>query len=99
MAEGLILEFTGVDPSLYAAVNAQLGIDVETGAGDWPDGLLTHAAGPAADGRFVVFEVWSSQAAQAAFMEGRLGQAMAAAGVSAVPKVTWIELYGYQNPG
>jgi len=99
MPEGLILEFTGIDASLYAAVNDQLGIDAATGKGDWPDGLLTHAAGPKADGTFVVLEVWSSQAAQAAFMEGRLGAALHAAGVSAVPKVTWIELYGYQNPG
>ena len=31
MPETLILEFTGVDPSAYAAVNAQLGIDPTTG--------------------------------------------------------------------
>lgn len=31
MPEALILEFTDVDASAYAAVNAQLGIDMTTG--------------------------------------------------------------------
>ena len=29
----------------YAAVNKHLGIDMQTGQGDWPAGLLSHAAG------------------------------------------------------
>ena len=45
MPEALILEFTGVSEAEYAAVNKQLGIDMQTGQGDWPAGLLSHTAG------------------------------------------------------
>ena len=45
MAELLILEFDGVTESEYRNVNAELGIDPETGKGDWPAGLITHLAG------------------------------------------------------
>ena len=45
MPEALILEFTGVTEAEYAAVNKHLGIDMHTGQGDWPAGLLSHAAG------------------------------------------------------
>ena len=47
MAELLILEFDGVTESEreYRSVNAKLGIDPETGKGDWPAGLITHLAG------------------------------------------------------
>src|SRR5712691_3479399 len=55
-----------------------LGIDMHTGQGDWPAGLLSHAAGTADDGTFVVAEVWSSRADQDAFMASRLGTALAA---------------------
>jgi hypothetical protein len=50
MPEVLILEFTGVSEGEYAAVNKHLGIDMQTGQGDWPAGLLSHAAGIAEDG-------------------------------------------------
>ena len=99
MPEVLILEFTGVDASAYAAINARLGIDMTTGAGDWPPGLLSHAAGTAEDGTFVVTEVWSSRADQQAFMESRLGQALAAGGVTAVPSIRWVPLLAYHTPG
>ncbi len=42
MQEALILEFTGVSEAEYGAVNKHLGIDMQTGQGDWPAGL----AGP-----------------------------------------------------
>ncbi|MGH3176515.1 MAG: hypothetical protein ACRDPF_21960 [Streptosporangiaceae bacterium] len=85
MPEALILEFTGVSEAEYAAVNKHLGIDVQTGQGDWPAGLVSHAAGQADDGTFIVSEVWSSQADQDAFMTSRLGAALAAGGVTAYP--------------
>ena len=44
MPEALILEFTGVTEAEYGAVNKHLGIDMHTGQGDWPPGLLAHAA-------------------------------------------------------
>ena len=99
MAELLMLEFDGLDEKDYAAVNAQLGIDQNTGAGDWPAGLITHVAGVSDNGSAHVIEVWESQQAQADFMESRLGAALAAGGVTAAPKVTWARLVGHQNPG
>ena len=99
MSEALILEFAGVTEAEYAAVNKHLGIDMHTGQGDWPAGLLSHAAGAADDGTFIVVEVWSSRADQDAFMTARLGAALAAGGVTAYPKVQWVPLLAYHQPG
>lgn len=99
MPEALILEFTGLNEADYAAVNSHLGIDMHTGQGDWPAGLLSHAAGPAEGGTFIVSEVWSSRAEQGAFMESRLGAALAAGGVTAMPSVRWVSLVAYHVPG
>lgn len=99
MAELLILGFDGVGEADYLKVNEALGIDASTGDGDWPPGLITHVAGTAEDGRGYVVEVWESQQAQADFMGSRLGAALAAGGVSAVPQVTWARVMGHHNPG
>jgi hypothetical protein len=99
MAEELILEFTGVDEAHYSAVNKELGLDARTGAGDWPAGLLSHAAGTAEDGTFVVTEIWSSRAEQGAFMESRLGPALMAGGITGMPAVRWVPLLAYHQPG
>ena len=99
MAELLMLEFDGVDEATYAKVSAELGLDPHTGAGEWPSGLVTHAVGLSDDGHGYVFEVWESKDAQADFMSSRLGPAMAAGGVTAVPKVTWARLIGHHSPG
>ena len=63
MASELILEFEGVTAKEYFAVNKELGIDAETGEGDWPDGLIAHSAGLNDAGHLVVIEVghtWAS---------------------------------------
>jgi hypothetical protein len=99
MAELLILEFDGLDDTHYLSVNSELGLDPDTGAGDWPAGLITHLAGMGEGGHAYVVEVWESQQAQADFMESRLGAALASGGVTAVPKVTWTRLLGEQYPG
>jgi hypothetical protein len=99
MPEVLILEFTGVGEAEYEAVNKQLGIDMQTGQGDWPAGLLAHTAGVADDGSFVVTEVWASRADQEAFLHGRLGQALVAGGITAQPTVRWVPLLAYHRPG
>jgi hypothetical protein len=99
MASALILEFTGVGRDQYAAVNRQLGIDMESGDGEWPDGLLSHAAGPSAAG-WVVVEVWASRQDQERFMNGRLGRALQEGGITTAPsRVDWIDLVAYHTPG
>jgi hypothetical protein len=99
MAEAVILEFTGVGEAQYNSVNEKLGIDPKAGTGDWPAGLHTHLAGSSDDGTFVVAEVWSSRQAQADFMDSRLGEALAAGGVPAPSKVTWVSLITHHTPG
>ena len=47
MPEALILEFAGVSEAEYGgAVNKHLGIDMQTGQGDWPAGLLSPLERP-----------------------------------------------------
>ena len=72
MAEGLVLQFAGIGEAEYDAVNAKLDFNPKTGEGDWPAGLLDHAAG-ASDGGWVVTEIWESRQAQGHFMANRLG--------------------------
>lgn len=97
MAEMLILEFPGTSRGQYEAVSKELGIDQATGNGDWAPGLKSHTSGGRSDGTLVVVEVWESKGAQEAFMQSRLGAAIAKVGVSAVPKVTWIPLYSHHE--
>lgn len=99
MAEGLILEFDGLSVEDYRRVNELLGIDMESGAGDWPAGMVTHVGG-AKDGGWVVFELWASRADQERFLEERLGPALAQAGVEGPPaRMEWIEVAAHQTPG
>ncbi|HCU94812.1 MAG TPA: hypothetical protein DHU96_19770 [Actinobacteria bacterium] len=61
--------------------------------------MLAHAAGTADDGKFIVTEVWASRADQGAFMQSRLGQALAAGGITSAPNVRWVPLLAYHRPG
>jgi hypothetical protein len=99
MAEAVILRFAGVGKHEYDAVNGKLGIDMDAGTGDWPRGLLMHAAGTADDGTFVVNEVWASRAEQEAFMDDRLSAALAAGGIPSPSEVTRVALFAYHTPG
>ena len=97
MAAGLILEFDGVGRSDYEAVNRALGIDMESGEGDWPAGLLFHSGG-AKPGGWVVFEVWESQDDQQRFMDTRLAAALGEGGVTEPPsRVEWLDLAAHHN--
>ncbi|MGV1047763.1 MAG: hypothetical protein ACOYD4_04455 [Solirubrobacterales bacterium] len=97
MADGLILEFDGLDAETYERVNELLGVEMATGEGDWPDGLLSHSGG-AKPGGWVVFEVWASRADQERFMSERLGQALREGGVEGPPsRVEWLELAAHHN--
>mgnify|MGYP000849803784 CR=1 FL=1 len=100
MAAALILEFEGVTQKEYDAVNRELGIDPQTGEGDWPDGLVSHSGGLNDEGHLVVVEVWDTPEHQARFMEERLGAALEQGGVTEGPSsVTWIEVIAHHTPG
>jgi hypothetical protein len=97
MADGLILEFDGFGVDTYERVNGALGIDMESGEGDWPEGLVSHI-GAASDGGFVIFEVWRSKADQERFMEGRLAAALRAGGVDSPPiRTEWLDLAAHHE--
>ena len=77
MAEIFVLEFEGFGADAYDRVNQSLGINMDSGEGDWPAGLHTHLAGPTEGGGWIVVEVWESQEDQDEFMKTRLGPALA----------------------
>ncbi|HWD54462.1 MAG TPA: hypothetical protein VG346_05035 [Acidimicrobiales bacterium] len=97
MAEAIILEFRG-DPDLYHRVNAILGISPADGGGEWPDGMLSHVGASKDGNSLVVFEVWESQSHQEAFMNTRLGPALAEAGAPEPARIEWFAVEG-QMPG
>jgi hypothetical protein len=93
MSEAIILEFSGVDAAKYREVNATLGIDPDTGEGDWPAGLLSHTGASSSNG-LLVLEVWDTRASQAAFMESRLGPALGKASMPEPSRVEWLAVEG-----
>jgi hypothetical protein len=99
MAEMFILEFEGFGPDAYERVNKTLGINMDTGEGEWPAGLHTHLAGPTEGGGWIVVEVWESQEDQDEFMKTRLGPALHQAGVTAEPKrAEWTKARSHHTP-
>jgi hypothetical protein len=97
MADALILEFDGYGVDDYERVNGQLGINMQTGEGPWPDGLLLHSAATKPGG-FVVYEVWATQADQERFMDERLGKALQDGGIEGPPaRNEWLELQAHHN--
>lgn len=97
MAEALILEFEGFGVDEYERVNAVLGIDMQTGEGPWPEGLLLHSAS-SKPGGFVIYELWASKEDQERFMDERLGKAMQEGGVEGPPARTeWLDVKAHHN--
>lgn len=94
MSEALILEFTGTSEEQYKAVNGILGIDPETGKGDWPSGMVSHVGAAGAAGNLLVFEVWDSKESQGAFMESRLGPALGQVGLPEPSRLEWLSVLG-----
>ncbi|HEX8582206.1 MAG TPA: hypothetical protein VF640_07750 [Acidimicrobiales bacterium] len=99
MAIGVVMRFTGVTAEHYEAVMGKgPGIDVQSprnpdAEGNWPEGLVAHLAGPTDDGWCVV-DTWESGEALDAFVGGRLGPALGAAGVPQ-PDLTFFEVYNH----
>jgi hypothetical protein len=99
MSELLILEFDGLDRAAYERVNKALGINPDSGEGDWPAGLLTHSAGATEKG-WIVVEVWESREDQDSFMKNRLGAALQQGGVDKPPtRVEWAGSMAHHAPG
>jgi hypothetical protein len=97
MAEAIILEFTTPDAAgFYNNVNGILGIDPATGKGDWPAGMISHAAGVNGNA-FLVFEVWESKAQQEEFMNSRLGPALGQAGAPEPARIEWFSVLGQKQ--
>jgi hypothetical protein len=96
MSDAIVLEFSDVSAAQYREVNTILGIDPETGEGDWPDGLTSHTGAASAKG-LLVFEVWESQDAQAAFMNSRLGPALGQAGLPEPARAEWLTVVGHHG--
>jgi hypothetical protein len=95
MSEVIILEFAGGTADHYLAVNKILGVDGQTGEGDWPPALQSHTAAVGAAG-LVVVEVWESKEAQASFM-AQLAPALSQAGVPEPTRMEWLSLLGRYN--
>jgi hypothetical protein len=98
MAELVTVEVEGFDESDYKQVNQNLGLDMYSGTGDMPAGMLANAAGPM-QGGWKVVEVWVSRADQENFLHSRLGAAMQQAGATSQPKISWFPLVAYTTPG
>jgi hypothetical protein len=100
VAQTLILEFDGMGSADYAAVNERLGLEVGGGAGDWPAGLVFHAAATKPGGGLVVYEIWESQEHQDRFMRERLGRALQESGVAGPPaRAEWFDHVASVSPG
>lgn len=97
MSDVLILEFDGATGKHYEAVNDLLGIDMHSGKGDWPAGLMSHTGASTSDGNLLVFEVWDSQDSQAKFMETRLGPSLAKAEVPQPKRMEWLSLLAHHE--
>jgi hypothetical protein len=94
MSDGVVLQFpSDMDAQKYKQVNERLGINPQTGEGDWPAGLESHIAGVTENGLMVV-EVWESREIQGAFMESRLMPAFQEVGVPQPSSVMWFEVLG-----
>jgi hypothetical protein len=89
MAVGLVMTFQGLGAQRYDAIMRELGLTA--GGGNWPDGIISHAAGATQDGWCVV-DVWESQERFDRFLNGRLRPAFDATGGQQEPEVIAFEI-------
>lgn len=98
MPEVVVIGFDAPDAiEIYQSVNRELGVDPETGSGDWPAPLRSHVA-QASDDKRIVVEIWDSQADQERLVE-RLGAALTAADVPPPTRVEWFARAGAMHRG
>jgi hypothetical protein len=101
MPIGMLMRFPGVTTSdLYDAVRQELGLPMHDDDNpNWPRGLISHAAGAAADA-WCVFDVWESQDAFEAFRASGLGPAFEKLGDTLPqPEVTFLNLHNTYRHG
>ena len=96
MAIGLVMKFDGVSAEQYEKVMSADHLDLSspknTKAADrWPDGIVSHTAGPKPGGWCVV-DVWESQEHFDKFFSDRLGPSLQKVGLPE-PEVTPFEVY------
>lgn len=98
MAIGFVMQFSGVGVDGYNEAMRNLELEspgVRGVENDWPDGIIGHFAGSNENGWCVV-DVWESPEKFDAFMQSRLGPAMAKAGLPE-PQVTPFEVYNIHS--
>lgn len=81
MAVGVLLIVPGGTQEMYDKSMQNLGLTATSG--DWPQGVISHMAGPSGKD-WVVVDVWESKEAFNKFFEERLGAAIKAAGTPPV---------------
>ena len=96
MAVGLVMQFPGGTQEQYDAVLEKLGLEGDQG--DWPQGIISHFAG-AYSGGWCVVDHWESQDHFDAFMNDRLGPAIAEVGVPGPPELTTFEVHNSYRHG
>jgi quinol monooxygenase YgiN len=97
----MVMRFAGggVGQEHYDAVMRELGLPLGDAGGTWPAALISHAAGSAPDGSWVVVDVWQSQEAFDQFLASDLGPAFARAGDLPQPDLTPFEVYNTYRHG
>ena len=99
MAVGLVLRFPGVGSDKYDAIMEELGLPLGDAGGDWPEGIVSHAAGSTPDGVWTVVDVWDSQKDFDRFLATRLQPAFDRVGGMPQPEVTPFQVHNTHRHG
>lgn len=75
---GIVMMIPHGTQAQYNKVMELLGLTADTG--DWPEGIISHTAGPSGSD-WVVVDIWESKAAFDKFFQEQLGKAVAEAGL------------------
>ncbi len=78
---GMLLIVPGGTQAMYDKAMQNLGLTKD--GGNWPEGVITHTAGPSGSD-WVVVDTWESKEAIDKFFQERLGKAMKEAGIPPV---------------
>jgi hypothetical protein len=96
MAVGIIQEYDGFQPENYERVCAEISFPQE-----WPEGLISHAAGPV-DGGMRLVEIWASREQFDRFIAETIQPAIertagAAASEAPEPRFTYFEVLRFEK--